>query len=320
MKRLGLNSVIVDEVTAINNIIDYRLSSMYTSFPAKIVEYESQERVVKVQPLIKEAILNEENEIETVEIPELLDVPVLYIAGGDFEISTPISPDDECMVFISTLAIDNWWKAGGIQPPSDSTRFDLNNGFALVGPFSQKVIEDVKLKELSKDDFVIHSKDDTCKFVLDKEKKNITMLQQTDEDEPKKINELIFDKEGKLIYNIYKDNEVKASIETTIDYHHIVFDTDKLDIKLEKDGTITINSKAAMNITTDKDIAINTKGKLDATVDKDVTITAKGKLTADITGDVAISSKGNVNIKNNTCKIEVGAASVKINGALEVLP
>ena len=320
MEGRSIYDIFDDDASLINRLIDFRLNSMFTAIPARIVSYNTKERTVVVQPLIQEFYINKEGTAEFITISELEDVPVLYIASGDFEITTPITEGDECLVIISTQCIDNWWKGGGIQPPFEPRKFNISDGFALVGMFSQKVIEDKKLKEPSTTDFVIRSKDETSKITFDKEKKNITFLQQTADDEPKKINELIFDKDGKLIYNIYKDDEVKASIETTIDHHHIVFDTDKLDIKLEKTGAITINSKEALNITNEKDIVINTKGKLDATVEKDVVITSKGKLNADITGDVAITSKGNVNISNNTCKIEIGAASVKINGALEVLP
>jgi hypothetical protein len=78
-----------------------------------------------------------------VDMPLLVDVPVIMMNGGNFMISMPVKVGDECLVVFSDRCIDNWWANGGVQPQVDKRgigelRFhDLSDGFAIIGPFSK---------------------------------------------------------------------------------------------------------------------------------------------------------------------------------------
>jgi hypothetical protein len=70
--------------------------------------------------------------------PLLVDVPVVFPRGGGVTLTFPIKQGDECLVVFASRHIDGWWQTGQISPPGSARQFDLSDGFAFVGPFSQK--------------------------------------------------------------------------------------------------------------------------------------------------------------------------------------
>ena len=70
-------------------------------------------------------------------LPELLDVPVVLPRAGDYVITLPIRPGDECLVVFADQCIDAWWQSGGVQNQMDRRRHDLSDGFAILGVWSQ---------------------------------------------------------------------------------------------------------------------------------------------------------------------------------------
>lgn len=67
------------------------------------------------------------------EYPLLLDVPVVFPAGGGFTMTFPIADGDECLVVFNDRQIDNWLSQGAGQPPSVGRIHDLSDGIAIVG-------------------------------------------------------------------------------------------------------------------------------------------------------------------------------------------
>ena len=107
--------------------------------PGTILSFDPLEMTATVQLSVKEAI-QIAGEPMTKEIPELVDVPVIFTGGGNWLITFPITPGDECLVFFGDTCIDPWWQYGGEVPqePMSLRRHDLSDGFALVGPWSRK--------------------------------------------------------------------------------------------------------------------------------------------------------------------------------------
>jgi hypothetical protein len=136
-ERLGLF------VENLRNLIDQYDFDLRVCSPGIIQSFNSDEMTAVVQVAIKE-LVQVGDEVQTIAIKPLLDVPVIVIGGGGFAITTPIVEGDECLVFFGDTCIDSWWKLGGTQEPMDVRRHDLSDGFALVGPRSlKKLIQDL---------------------------------------------------------------------------------------------------------------------------------------------------------------------------------
>lgn len=72
-----------------------------------------------------------------VEIPELLDIPIVIPRAGGYALTLPVQAGDECLVIFGDMCIDAWWQSGGVQNQIDKRRHDLSDGFAVLGCWSQ---------------------------------------------------------------------------------------------------------------------------------------------------------------------------------------
>jgi phage baseplate assembly protein gpV len=71
------------------------------------------------------------------DLPLLVDVPVIFPRGGGVTLTFPVKAGDECLVVFADRCVDFWWQSGGVQEPVSDRQHHLADGFALVGPQSQ---------------------------------------------------------------------------------------------------------------------------------------------------------------------------------------
>lgn len=113
--------------------IDGRLKDLHTCLPGIIASFNSATQTASVQPAIKRIF----TERGPVNLPLCVDVPVAFPGGGDFFLTFPVKPGDECILLFSERAIDNWHVSGGTQAPAEYRLHDLSDGLAIVGLNSQ---------------------------------------------------------------------------------------------------------------------------------------------------------------------------------------
>ena len=159
---LTLNERAPNHLQIIREAVNAALVNLWTALPCEVVEYNSEAITVNVQPLIKIPVHLPDGEIETVELPMLLDVPVMFPCAGGFTITHPIKKGDECLVNFADRNIDLWWQSGGIQNPFDNRKHDLSDGFAFFRPQSQAK----KINGISTTDLEIRNDANTCKIQI----------------------------------------------------------------------------------------------------------------------------------------------------------
>lgn len=159
---LTLNERSPTQMQIIREAVNAALANLWTALPCEVVEYKSEAVTVNVQPLIKIPVHLPDGEIETVELPMLLDVPVMFPCAGGFTITHPIKKGDECLVNFADRNIDLWWQSGGIQNPFDTRKHDLSDGFAFFRPQSQAK----KISNISTTDLEIRNDANTCKIQI----------------------------------------------------------------------------------------------------------------------------------------------------------
>ncbi|MDR2573960.1 MAG: hypothetical protein LBC94_06415 [Desulfovibrio sp.] len=126
-----------DPVEATRAALDGRQAEIWTALPGIVQSFDPAAMTVSVQPAVKGWIEDESGKGKPVNLPLLVDVPVVFPCGGGFTLTHPIKPDDECLVIFASRCIDGWWQAGGIGGTPDSRMHDLSDGIAIVGPRSQ---------------------------------------------------------------------------------------------------------------------------------------------------------------------------------------
>jgi hypothetical protein len=105
---------------------------LHVSCPGIVQSFDPDAKTVTVKPAIRAAV-----DGKTVEYPLLVDVPVVFPSAGDFTLTFPIKPGDDCLVFFGDSCIDAWWQSGGIQDPVEFRQHDLSDAFAMFAPLNQ---------------------------------------------------------------------------------------------------------------------------------------------------------------------------------------
>jgi hypothetical protein len=91
---------------------------------------------VKVEIAIQ-AMVSDAQGVQTAQtIKPLVDVPVVFIGGGNMVATFPVSVGDEALIVFADRAIDFWFARGGVQRPAETRAHSLSDGIAIVGPRS----------------------------------------------------------------------------------------------------------------------------------------------------------------------------------------
>ena len=125
-----------DHEEAFRLALDGRLACLWTSFPGIVQSVNWAQMTCVVQPAIQGSITDENNNTTFVNLPVLVDCPIVFQKAGGFVLTLPIAAHDEVLVSIANRCIDAWWQSGGIQQPVEYRMHDLSDGFVIPGPCS----------------------------------------------------------------------------------------------------------------------------------------------------------------------------------------
>lgn len=120
-----------NDETEVENTITEVMFRTRCCIPAIVQSYNQANNTAEVQPSIRERIINSNGTIEYLNLPLLVNVPVVFPSTNNIQIKFPISKGDECLVLFSDLSIDNFWEKGTIQNPVECRRHDLSDGIAI---------------------------------------------------------------------------------------------------------------------------------------------------------------------------------------------
>lgn len=109
-------------------------ASIWTAMPGIVKSFNATNRTVDVYMALMGQVQDEKGNWTDLQMPTLLDCPVLFQGGGNVTATFPIKANDECLVVIASRCINAWWAKGGRDNPMGILRFhDLSDGYALVG-------------------------------------------------------------------------------------------------------------------------------------------------------------------------------------------
>lgn len=104
------------EADGIKATIQRELQKMRTGVPAVIVSFDASNQMAVVKPLIRR-FTTVDDEQKTVEMPDIVQVPIIQPRAGDFALTFPVEPGDEVMLQVSDRPLDTWIDSGGVQDP-----------------------------------------------------------------------------------------------------------------------------------------------------------------------------------------------------------
>jgi hypothetical protein len=112
-------------------------AGVWTALPGILQSYDATALTCTVQPSIQGQLRQQDGSWKDVNLPILLDCPVIFMGGGAFTWTFPLTQGDEGLVVFSSRCIDAWWYSGGVQKQARARMHDLSDGFFLPKVFSQ---------------------------------------------------------------------------------------------------------------------------------------------------------------------------------------
>lgn len=137
MKNRNLNEIIGSNTEMFRSMGDSWKSILRVACPGIIQSFDVETQTVTVQLALREHINKPDLTKEWVNLPLLLDVPIVIPRAGGYCMTMPIKQGDECLVIFADMCIDAWFTYGGIQNQMEKRRHDLSDGFAILGVWSQ---------------------------------------------------------------------------------------------------------------------------------------------------------------------------------------
>ncbi|WEJ90237.1 MAG: Gp138 family membrane-puncturing spike protein [Klebsiella huaxiensis] len=159
---VSLNAQLGSKEQADAQLAQAIMSAMRVSIPGIIQSFDTDAVTAVVQPAIKGSEQDESGAEVSVNLPLLVDVPVVFPRGGGCTLTFPVKEGDECLVIFADRCIDFWWQSGGVQEPVDGRMHDLSDAFCIVGPQSQAK----KISGISTSAVELRSDDGSAKLSL----------------------------------------------------------------------------------------------------------------------------------------------------------
>lgn len=123
-------------------------AQMFTSLPATVTSYNSEEQTISARPVMNEPF----KEGEVSEYQEIDYIPVIFTGAGGGVLTFPITVGEEVLLIFSSRNFDTWWDTGETQKLSTTQRYnDITDAIAIIGVRSkgksvEANTEDVELK------------------------------------------------------------------------------------------------------------------------------------------------------------------------------
>ena len=133
----SIRNVLGDDSQLYENIIKKVNFNLRCCIPGVIQQYDPKTNTASIQPAIREEIVNEDNTVQYMNLPILVNVPMVFPSCSVGSIKMLLKQGDECLVLFSDLSIDNFWKYANVQNPIEVRRHDLSDGIAIPCVLSQ---------------------------------------------------------------------------------------------------------------------------------------------------------------------------------------
>lgn len=113
--------------------IDGALANVHTCCPGIIDSFDPATLTAQVQPAVRKLYFPDGEDGIWMDLPLLVDVPVVVLGGGGFALTFPIRSGDECLLLFAERSVDNWHETGNVSEQAHAGMHSLHDAFALVG-------------------------------------------------------------------------------------------------------------------------------------------------------------------------------------------
>lgn len=126
-----------DLVIALMEAMQGHQAGMWTALPCIVVDFNATKMTCSLRPAIKAKRTDEKGVDTWIELPVLVDVPVVFPSAGGYSLTFPVEPGDEALAIFASRCIDTWWDTSAVSIQADMRMHDLSDAFAFIGPRSR---------------------------------------------------------------------------------------------------------------------------------------------------------------------------------------
>ena len=129
-------STITSEPTLINVVQALRtdiFSSLNCHAIGRIESFNELYQTAIVSIEYQRKVENKPDTYDLKDYPNLIDIPVVVLGGGNGSIRFPIASGDTCLVLFNDRDMDGWFTSGSKAPLSSDRKHSFSDGVALVG-------------------------------------------------------------------------------------------------------------------------------------------------------------------------------------------
>ena len=122
------------EADVLSTYIETIVSRINVMLPAEVTKYDFKKQKVSVKPLINYVF----RDGESLELPIINNVPLMFPASGGASITMPVKIGDIVEIRFCQRSLEEWLSSGEQVTPDDSRTHDLTDAIATPGlmPFS----------------------------------------------------------------------------------------------------------------------------------------------------------------------------------------
>jgi hypothetical protein len=119
----------------VRRMIQAALADVHTHIVAQVVSYTAATNTCSIQPCVTRIRAEDPQNMTTVELPQIDDVPVKQFGSGKCLLSVAPQAGSYGVFHVSEKDLENWLLQGGVVDPTNSKRFDLSDGFFDPGAY-----------------------------------------------------------------------------------------------------------------------------------------------------------------------------------------
>jgi hypothetical protein len=116
------------------------INNVHTTLIGQVISYDGATNTCSVQPVNNIIRVNDPNNLTTIGLPQIDDVPVKQFGSGKLLFSVAPQVGSYGEISVSEMSIENWLINGGIDDPGRPYRFDISD--AIFSPGLYPTAED----------------------------------------------------------------------------------------------------------------------------------------------------------------------------------
>lgn len=126
---------------ALDSYFENAMLGVHTSLPGEVVDYDEGSHRAKVKPSV---IMLMSNGVK-IELPELMDVPVVFPSAKSFDLEFPLEKGDPVLLVFQEQDISKWKQGKKGAESVAASRFSLDGAVALPGMYSSPTAGRVRI-------------------------------------------------------------------------------------------------------------------------------------------------------------------------------